>query len=188
MNYFKYSSPQLVNIYCKLFNLAVNSGIVPETWLNGIIRPVYKNKGDVNDPDNYRAITLIRCLGKLFTSIINSRLIFLSSEFDVILRCQSGVRKGYSTTDNIFIMHALVSMYFSFSKQLYCKFIDFRKTFDTVWRIGLWKKLQNYGVILYKLMFNLQTNDGYDFRWISHIRSVFDRTGLGYIFTNLSFV
>jgi hypothetical protein len=25
--YFKYSSPQLVNIYCKLFNLAVNSGI-----------------------------------------------------------------------------------------------------------------------------------------------------------------
>jgi hypothetical protein len=38
--------------------------------------------------------------------------------------------------------------------------------------------------ILYRLMFNLQTNDDYDFRWISHIRSVFDRTGLGYIFTN----
>ena len=33
-------------------------------------------------------------------------------------------------------------------------------------------------------MFNLQTNDGYDFRWISHIRSVFDRTGLRYTFTN----
>jgi hypothetical protein len=38
--------------------------------------------------------------------------------------------------------------------------------------------------ILYKLMFNLQTNDGYDFRWISHIRSVLDRTGFGYIFTS----
>ena len=33
-------------------------------------------------------------------------------------------------------------------------------------------------------MLNLQTNDGYDFRWISHIRSAFDRTGLRYIFTN----
>ena len=33
-------------------------------------------------------------------------------------------------------------------------------------------------------MFNLQTNDGYDFRWIAHIRSVFDRTGLRYILTN----
>jgi hypothetical protein len=42
--YFKCSSPQLVNIYCKLFNLAVNSGIVPETWLNGIIRPIYKKQ------------------------------------------------------------------------------------------------------------------------------------------------
>jgi hypothetical protein len=54
--------------------------------------------------------------------------------------------------------------------------------------ISFWCKLiQNENKlsgILYKLMFNLQTNDGYDFRWISHIRSVFDRTGLGYIFTS----
>jgi len=52
--------------------------------------------------------------------------------------------------------------------------------------ISFWCKLiQNENKlsgIFYKLMFNLQTNDGYDFRWISHIRSVFDRTGLGYIF------
>jgi hypothetical protein len=33
-------------------------------------------------------------------------------------------------------------------------------------------------------MFNLQMKADYDFRWISHIRSVFDRTGLGYIFRN----
>ena len=79
--YFKCSSPQLVNIYCKLFNLVFNSGIVQETWLNGITRPIYKNKGDANDPDNYRAITLISCLGKLFTSIINNRLTFLSNQF-----------------------------------------------------------------------------------------------------------
>ena len=54
--------------------------------------------------------------------------------------------------------------------------------------ISFWCKLiQNENKlsgILYKLMFNLQTNDGYDFRWISHIRSVLDRTGLGYIFTS----
>jgi hypothetical protein len=80
--------------YCKLFNLVFSFGIVPETWLNGIIRPIYKNKGDANDPDNYRAITLISCLGKLLTSIINSRLTLLSNEFEIISRCQSGFRKG----------------------------------------------------------------------------------------------
>jgi hypothetical protein len=70
--YFKYSSQQLVIIYCKLFNLVFKSVIVPETWLNGVIRPIYKHKGDANDPDNYRAITLISCVGKLFTSILST--------------------------------------------------------------------------------------------------------------------
>ena len=53
--------------------------------------------------------------------------------------------------------------------------------------ISFWNKLiQNQNKlsgILYKLIFNLHDDD-YDCRWISHIRSVFDITGLGYIFTN----
>lgn len=158
--YFKCSSPHLVSIFCKLFNIVFDSGIVPDTWLNGIIRPIYKNKGDPNDPDNYRAITLISCLGKLFTSIINSRLNFLSSEFDIISKCQSGFRKGYSTTDNIFIMHALISLYLTYGKKLYCTFVDFRKAFDTVWRVGLWKKLQNYGIKgkCFRIIYNMYDN------------------------------
>jgi len=102
-----------LSIYCKLFNIVFDTGRIPESWLTGIIRPVYKNKGKVYDPDNYRAITLISCRGKLFTSIINNRLTFLSNEFEIISKNQSGFRKGFSTTDNIFIMHALVSIYFS---------------------------------------------------------------------------
>jgi len=158
--YFKYSSPQLVIIYCKLCNLVFNSGIVPETWLNGVIRPIYKNNDDANDPDNYKAFTLISCLGKLFTSIINSRLTFLANEFEIISRCHSGFRKGYSTTDNIFIMHALISLYFSFEKKLYCTFIDLRKAFDTVGRIGLWKILHNYGIKgkCFRIIYNMYDN------------------------------
>jgi hypothetical protein len=129
----------LISIYCKLFDIVFDTGIIPESWLTGIIRPVYKNKGKVNDPDNYRAITLISCLGKLFTSIINNRLTFLSNEFEIISKNQSVFRKGFSTTDNIFIMHALVSIYFSLGKKLYCTFVDFRKEFHTVWRTSLWK-------------------------------------------------
>ena len=45
--------------------------------------------------------------------------------------------------DNIYALHALIDLYFSFSKQLYCTFVDFIKAFDTVWRTGLWRKLQN---------------------------------------------
>ena len=64
-------------------------------------------------------------------------LTFLSNEFEIVSKNQSGFRKGFSTTDNIFIMHALVSIYFSSGEKLYCTFVDFRKAFDTVWRTGL---------------------------------------------------
>jgi small basic protein len=69
--YLKVSNPRLIFIYCNIF-----SGVIPESWSIGIILPIYKNKGDPKDPDNYRAITLVSCLGKLFTAIINNRAYF----------------------------------------------------------------------------------------------------------------
>jgi hypothetical protein len=51
---------------------------------------------------------------------------------EIISKNQSGFRKGFSTTDNIFIMHALVSIYFSLGKKLHCTFVDYRKPFDTL--------------------------------------------------------
>ena len=129
-------------MYCKLFNIVLDTGIIPDSWLLGIIKPVFKNKGNPQDPDNFRAITLISCLGKLFTSIINERLNFFSNELELISKNQADFRKGHSTTDNIFVIHVLVSLYLSFGKKLFCTFIDFRKAFDTIWRTGLWFKLQ----------------------------------------------
>ena len=106
-------------------------------WTVGVIRPIYKKKGSPADPDNYRAITIVSNIGKLFTSILNKRL----NNIELITKVQAGFRKGYSTLDNIFILHSLISIYLSYGKKLHCTFIDFKKAFDTVWRLGLWQKL-----------------------------------------------
>ena len=58
----------------KLFNIILQSGLIPEQWVQSMIKPIYKNKGDPLNPENYRPMTLLSCLGKLFTSIINERL------------------------------------------------------------------------------------------------------------------
>ena len=40
----------------QLFNLALDTGIVPIDWCIGLICPIYKNKGQRNDPDNHREL------------------------------------------------------------------------------------------------------------------------------------
>ena len=120
----------------------LNTGIIPENWTCGVIKPIFKNKGCPTDPDNFRAITLISYLGKLFTSILNTRFNIFSNELGIISENQTVFSKGFSTQDNIFVLHALIELYFLFGKKLFCTFVDFRKAFDTVWRTGLWKKLQ----------------------------------------------
>ena len=72
--FLKCAESKMLNIFCKLFNVVFDSGIIPVTWTEGIICPIYKNKGDAGNPDNYRGITILSCFGKLFTAGLNHRL------------------------------------------------------------------------------------------------------------------
>lgn len=132
--------------YLKLFNLVFDKAVIPESWLIGEILPIFKNKGDIKNPENYRPITLLSCLGKLFTSIINSRLNKYAEKYDIITDCQSGFRKGFSTIDNLFVINSLVELLKAQSKKLFCVFIDFKQAFDSVWRTGLWQKLLMHNI------------------------------------------
>ena len=85
MNFIKYSRNQLLPLYVRIFNLILNTGIIPENWVEGLIMPIYKNKGDSMLPENYRPITLLSCMGKLFTAILNERLtLFFNSKSNAL--------------------------------------------------------------------------------------------------------
>ena len=73
-----------------LVNIIFDTGFAPESWLLGNIFTVYKNKGDIQNPENYRPITLFSCLGKLFTAIINNRLNDFATERNLITDSQTG--------------------------------------------------------------------------------------------------
>ena len=105
------STAQIMSpIYVRLFNLLFDNSIVPENWSLGNILPIYKMKGDINAPENYRPITLLSCFGKLFTGILNSRITKYFEECETIDSCQAGFRKGFSTTDNLFILQSLIEI------------------------------------------------------------------------------
>ncbi len=64
----------LVPILNKLFNQILNSGYFPTLWKKSLITNIYK-EGSISEPNNYRGITLSSCLGKLFSLIMNFRLV-----------------------------------------------------------------------------------------------------------------
>ena len=132
----------MMPVYVNLFNLILDSGASPSSWLEGIIRLIYKKKGDTSNPENYLPITILSCFDKLFTSVLNLRLNNFVEHNDSLEENQAGFRKGYATSDHIFFtLHAMVEILKAGKKKLFCTFVDFKKAFDNVWRPGLWHKL-----------------------------------------------
>ena len=83
---------------------------------------------------------------KLFTSILNKRLLEWSKHNDVITDAQFGFKPNYGTRDAIFALHSIISNTLCKKKRLYCAFIDFKKAFDSVDRSKLWIKLAKSGI------------------------------------------
>ena len=97
-------------IYVKLFNLIMMSGI-PEDWAIGIIVPIYNNKGNIHDPNNYKGITLLSCICKMFTSILIHRLYEYVENFEILGSEQTGFRHNHSTIDHSFVLYSLIELY-----------------------------------------------------------------------------
>ena len=101
--------------------------------------------GEKCDPNNYRGISLISCLPKLFNAILNERLINLMET--TISKSQFGFRKNHRTSDSIFVLKALINKYLHKNKKkIFACFVDLRKAFDSVWRKALLFKLCNMEV------------------------------------------
>ena len=91
-----------------------------------IIIPLFE-KGNQNDPDNYRGITLCDISSKLYSSIINNRLQEWIEENNLTGECQAGFKKDYSTVDHMFTLMAMIQKQFALNRKLYVAFIDLKR-------------------------------------------------------------
>ena len=86
---------------------------------------IYKSDG-CDNPSNYRGITITSCVGKLFTSVINQRIIKFVEKQRIVSHHQIGFKKSYRTADHIFVVKTLINKY------LHECFVDFKKAYDSV--------------------------------------------------------
>ena len=149
------------HIVLKLFNSIFKSGLVIPDWAMGLIVPIYKN-GPKLDASNYRGITLMSCLGKLFLSILNTRLRSFSEAQNILSKSQLGFVPGNRTSDAHIIIHNLVKkVCHNHNSKIYSCFVDFKKAFDSIPRDTLLKKLLNYGITgrFFNILRNIYSSD-----------------------------
>ena len=128
----------------KLCCVAWRNEKVPQDWMQGLVFPLHKD-GDDRDPMNYRGITLLSIVGKVYNRVLGNRLmLFAERERGGIVEEQGGFRPGRGTEHQIFILTELLRA--RTQKTTYTAFIDVKKAYDTVWRNGLWKRLWDEGV------------------------------------------
>ena len=142
---FKCDFKHLNNYLHALFNKLLDTGYFPDEWRESYVIPLHK-KGDVNNVENYRGISLMSHFCKLFTRILNNRLNKWAEDYSVYSEAQAGFRKKMGTVDNIFVLNGLINHFINANKKLYVAMIDFRKAYDYVVRDTLWRKLIQLGV------------------------------------------
>ena len=135
---------QLVRPITDVFNKIFEGGF-PDSWSVGVITPIFK-KGDPTDPGNYRGITLVPILSKLYAIILNTRLSEWSEQHGCRADTQAGFRKDHRCSDNVLILRTLIEKCKANKKPLYCCYVDFSKAFDTLPCKQLWNRLEDLGI------------------------------------------
>ena len=104
---------------------------------------VYKNKGDMGDCINYRGISLLNIVGKLFAKVVLMKMRVLAER--IYPESQCGFRTKRATIDMIFSLRQLQEKCTEQEKPLYVAFINLTKEFDFVSRDGFFKILAKNG-------------------------------------------
>lgn len=128
-----------------LINLSFSTGIYPNKLKNTIIIPIHK-KGDPSDCSNYRPISILSFMAKLFDKAYYNRLLSFAKKNNLISEHQFGFREKLGTTNAICKVYSQIMDYLDKSQVCIGIFLDLRKAFDSISHKGLIKKLSYLGI------------------------------------------
>ena len=130
-----------------LFNKILSCNKIPNLWRKTILKPIPKNMSiDPKIPTQYRGIALLSIVYKLFTSVINMRLVKFLENNDLLREEQNGFRKARSCADHAYVLNTIIRNRLLNNQPTYVAFLDAEKAFDRIDRTLLLYKLQTCGI------------------------------------------
>ena len=123
-----------------IFNLVFTQCHYPLKWCFNKLFVLFKS-GDRLSCDNYRGISIMDTLAKIYDTVIMNRLLLWFH----IDKCQAGAQKGRSCLEQIFTLRLLISYVVHRKQKLYTLFIDYSKAYDRVSRRKLVEVLRSRG-------------------------------------------
>ena len=126
------SSSILTQQITNLFNHCILEKCIPNEWKSSVVTPLYKKKGNEDDLNNYRGISVISPLAKIFEKILASQIIEYINEYNILTADQHGFRSNHSCET---ALHELISDLNTARDNTLASlllFIDFRKAFDLI--------------------------------------------------------
>ena len=135
----------IANPLCKVFQVSMDEGSLPEEWKVAHIIPLHK-KGDSQRPTQYRPVSLTPIICKVLERIIRTQLLNYLTVNDIIPKCQHGFLPKKSTVSNL--LECLDDWTSNFDKGIGTDiiYLDYSKCFDKVCHSKLLMKLSKYGI------------------------------------------
>ena len=136
----------------KIFNQSISTGQVPSGWKSSLVVPVPKTSDHLQNPNNYRPISLLSILSKVLEKHIYSLIVDFLAEHHLLSDAQWGFLPGRSTVSALL---STVHHWFELledGKEVCVVFLDFKKAFNSVPHIPLLEKLQRIGLDAHLIM------------------------------------
>ena len=115
------------------FQLCFQSGLNPTDWDFSDIVPIPKKDKEARDPLQNRCITIVCCVAKIYSAILNKRLQKYLETNSILAEEQNGFRVGRSCIDHIFVMCTVLRNRKMLGKETFLCFIDYKKLL-ILWR------------------------------------------------------
>ena len=128
-----------------ILNLCISNGVFPNNLKVAKVIPVYES-GYLNETGNYRSISLLSSVAKIFERVILNRMVSLLERNNLIISTQFEFRRKHSTIHPI--LDLITESYQNIEEKRFSTLLllDIRKAFDSVPHPTLLKKLEFYGI------------------------------------------